>query len=190
VTISLVLLLSVTEFKYNFLAVCLVIFFGVLSKETAFFYASIYIILKSNGNILNLKSLLYATVFITIFIAAKNLAIYLANLYNGGHEVTGRIIHNQINYHLQQLKNPLFYFVMSGIFSYLYIPVFYIRKSLNKVDYLLLLMVLVWIAIMFCVGIMRELRIFTPMSFILFAILVRHVDQFGSSKIKAIQRSN
>jgi hypothetical protein len=178
VTISLVLLLSVTEFKYNFLAVCLVIFVGVLSKETAFFYASIYIILKSNCNILNVKNILYATVFIIIFIAAKNLAIYLANLYNGGHEVTGRIIHNQINYHLQQLKNPLFYFVMSGIFSYLYIPVFYIRKSLNKVDYLLLLMVLLWICIMFFVGTMRELRIFTPMSFVLFAILVRHIDQF------------
>lgn len=190
VTISLVLLLSVTEFKYNFLAVCLVIFVGVLSKETAFFYASIYIILKSNGNIFSVKNMLYATVFITIFIAAKNLAIYLANLYNGGHEVTGSIIHNQINYHLQQLKNPLFYFVMSGIFSYLYIPVFCIRKSLNKVDYFLLLMVLVWIVIMFFVGTMRELRIFTPMSFVLFAIIVRHIDQFNSSELKSIQNTN
>ena len=190
VTISLVLLLSVTKFKYNFLAVCIVIFLGVLAKETAFFYASIYIILKSNGNILNFKNILYAAVFVVIFITSKNLAIYLANLYKGGDVITGPIIYNQINSHLNQLKNPLFYFSMSGIFSYLYVPVFYIRKSLNKVDYLLLSMVLIWIGIMFVVGIMRELRIFTPMSFVLFAILVRHIDQFNSSEIKPLWNSN
>ena len=182
VTISLVILLSVKEFKYNFIAVCLVIFIGVLAKETAFFYASIYIILKSNGNIMNLKNILYAAVFVAIFIMAKNLAIFLANLYNSGNELTGSIIHNHINTHLNQLKNPLFYFAMSGIFSYLYIPVFYIRKSLDKVDFLLLLMVLIWIAIMFFVGVMRELRVFTPMSFVLFAIIIRHIDQFYYSK--------
>jgi hypothetical protein len=66
---------------------------------------------------------------------------------------------------------------MLNVCSYLYIPVFLLRRKLDRTDFLILLMIAGWTAIMSVVGIVRELRIFVPASLMMFVIMARHLDE-------------
>ena len=172
---AMMVFISTHPFKYDLIAISIALFFGALAKETILFMALVYLILRFNGRYLGAKSILTSLLFLAMFAASKYCAVEIAEHYYGGH-IPKELFYNQLMYTVRQFKNPLFYFSMVGIFSYLYLPVLFIRKELDKIDKLLLIMIFVWMLIMANVGIVRELRIFSPMCVILFLVLMRHFD--------------
>jgi len=125
------------------------------------------------------------------FLAARALVGGLVDVL-AVHEAAGGAQYEvHVLYTLQQLKNPLFFFAMLNIFSYLYIPIVALRKRLDAVDLLILCMIAVWFLVMATVGIVRELRIFVPASLLMFILLARHLDAivgwFGPGAPRRVQ---
>jgi hypothetical protein len=106
-----------------------------------------------------------------------------------GSTVGGPQFETQIAYTLQQFSNPLFLFALLNICSYLYLPVWAIRKRLDRTDMLILAMVVLWIIIMSMVGIFRQLRLFVPASVFLFVILARHLTETLRAFVPGVARA-
>ena len=88
------------------------------------------------------------------------------------------------------MRNPLLLFTLLNICSYLYVPVWAIRKRLDRTDLLILAMVVAWIIIMALVGIFRQLRLYVPASLLLFVILSRHLSEMVNASIPSLALAN
>ena len=153
---------------------------GALNKETALFGWFVYLLLSRRSFLYDptrtesVRILLFAIVAATVFLAMKSAAIFATTLLPAsGISVIDDIYLDQLANNISQLRNPLFWFVVAGMFSYLYIPVALFWRKLDRVDACLLALVLTWVALMFYVGIFRELRLYAPMSLVLYFILLK-----------------
>ena len=153
---------------------------GALNKETALFGWFIYLLLSRSDFLYaptraqGVQMLLFGTIAAIVFLAMKSAAIYATTLLPAsGISVIDDIYLNQLANNISQLRNPLFWFVVAGMFSYLYIPVALFWRRLDRLDACLLALVLTWVALMFYAGIFRELRLYAPMSLVLYFILLK-----------------
>lgn len=153
------------------------VFIATLNKETAIFYVGLYVALRAANPSANWTRV--TTVIMSCacaFVAARSLVMWLVRVLGAGLPTHNMQYEFHLAYTVEQLKNPLFVFAMLNVCSYLYVGVYLVRKRLERVDYLILMMVIGWAGIMSVVGIVRELRIFVPASLMLFVILARHLD--------------
>jgi hypothetical protein len=111
------------------------------------------------------------------FILARATVLVLLRKLGWSATTGGPQFESQLAYTLGQFGNPLFFFALLNICSYLYLPVWAIRKRLDRTDMLILAMVVVWILIMSVVGIFRQLRLFVPASVFLYVIIARHLSE-------------
>ncbi len=154
----------------------LIIFFGTLNKETAIFFLGLRIALiaDSSANKTRINFIVFAS--LAAAVAARLIAIKLSRPFDGYEFSIQHQYILQLPYTIQQLTNPILLFAMTGIFSYLYFPLIFLRKNLNKTDTIVVVMVLLWSSIMVTVGIIRELRIFAPASLLLFFVISRRLS--------------
>jgi hypothetical protein len=153
-----------------------VIFLGTMNKETAPFYGALYLIYHIADKQNRRRTFAVWALVAVAFIAARALVGGLVDVL-ALHRAGGGVQYEMhIAYTLEQLRNPLFFFAMLNIFSYLYIPLIALRKRLDAVDVLILCLIGVWVVVMATVGIVRELRIFVPASLLMFILLARHLD--------------
>jgi hypothetical protein len=155
----------------------LAVFIGTLNKETSIFYIGLYVAIRAVTEGANWARVSTVVMLSGVsFIAARSIVMWLVKTLGAGLPTHSVQYEFHLAYTLEQLKNPLFVFAMLNVCSYLYIGVFLIRRKLERVDYLILVMVAGWAAIMAVVGIVRELRIFVPASLMMFVILARHLE--------------
>jgi hypothetical protein len=154
----------------------LVIFVATLNKETAIFYSGLYVALRAVRNSGWRRTTAVLMGSVVAFLAARSLVVCLVKALVPGLPPHSEQYEFHLLYTLEQLHNPLFIFAMLNICSYLYIGVYLLRRKLDRTDFIILFMVVGWIAIMSVVGIVRELRIFVPASLMMFVIIARHLD--------------
>ena len=155
----------------------LAVFVATLNKETAIFYIGLYVVLRASAAAASWTRASSVILLSALsFVAARSLVMWLVKTLGAGPPTQGMQYELHLAYTLEQLKNPLFVFAMLNICSYLYVGVFLLRRKLQRVDYLILMMVAGWMVIMSMVGIVRELRIFVPASLMMFVIIARHLD--------------
>lgn len=153
------------------------IFVATFNKETAVFYSGLYLALRAGRTADWNRTIAVQAACGVAFIAARSAVVELAHRISAGAPMHNQQYEVHLLYTLQQMKNPLFVFAMLNICSYLYVAVFLIRKKLDRVDWLIMLMIGGWMAIMSVVGIVRELRIFVPASLMMFVIIARHLEE-------------
>lgn len=160
------------------------LFFASLNKETAGFVLTFYVIHHYGRR--SIREML-ATLILSV--AACMLARYFVFFFLTSMDIAGLAVRNQFEIRLihnlgQLFGNPLAWFSMLGIMSYTYIFPILLRRHLDRRDRFLLLAVLLWTAIMFVVGEIRELRIFAPMSLFIFILFSKHFralrEEFGT----------
>ena len=153
-----------------------VVFLGTMNKETTPFYGALYLICHATDKQYWKRTFAVWALVAVAFIAARALVGQLVDVL-AIHPAAGGVQYEvHVSYTLQQLRNPLFYFSMLNIFSYLYIPLIALRKRLQAVDVLILCMIGTWVLVMAAVGIVREQRIFVPASLLMYVLLARHLD--------------
>jgi hypothetical protein len=156
------------------------IMIATFNKETAVFYSGLYVAVRAGRDGRDADWFKISCVVAACavgFIIARSVVMELVRSH-ATHVVPGSQQYEfHLAYTLEQLKNPLFVFAMLNVCSYLYVPIFLLRRKLDRTDYLILLMIAGWTAIMAVVGIVRELRIFVPASLMMFVILARHLDE-------------
>jgi hypothetical protein len=163
------------------------IFIATLNKETAIFYSGLYVALRAPYKTTDWR--LTTTVLAECslaFLMARGLVVSLVQLLGAHAPTTTHQYEFHLMYTLEQLKNPLFIFAMLNICSYLYVPVFLLRKKLDRTDLLILFMIGGWIAIMSAVGIVRELRIFVPASLMMYVVLARHLAAVAEAWVPGV----
>ena len=164
------------SFKNNLSLILLLI--ASLNKETAVFGWLIFYIISTYKNeklfaYLTIKHLIFLMLAGVTMIISKVISIEISNYLITSKQHIAIILHeNHLKENFRQLFNPLFWFSMIGIFSYLYIPLVFVRKKLQRIDLVLLILVLIWFLIMFFVGLIRELRLFVPISLVFFYIYI------------------
>jgi hypothetical protein len=165
------------------------VFVATLNKETAVFYSGLYLVfsIERHRNWKRVTIVLFASA--AAFILARTTVLLLIRKLGQGSTVGGPQFETQIAYTLQQFRNPLFLFALLNICSYLYLPVWAIRKRLDRTDMLILAMVVLWIIIMSMVGIFRQLRLFVPASVFLFVILARHLTETLRAFVPGVARA-
>jgi hypothetical protein len=159
----------------------LAIFIATFNKETAVFYSGLYLALRAGRDANWNRTLLVQVACGAAFLVARSVVIQLAHRMGSGAPMHNQQYEMHLLYTLEQLKNPLFLFAMLNICSYLYVAIFLLRKKLDRTDWLILLMIGGWIAIMSVVGIVRELRIFVPASLMMFVIIARHLEEIAAA---------
>jgi hypothetical protein len=159
----------------------LAIFVATFNKETAVFYSGLYLALRAGRDASWLRTSAVQVACGGAFLLARSVVIQLVKRIGSGAPMNNQQYEVHLQYTLQQLKNPLFVFAMLNICSYLYVAIFLLRKKLDRTDFLILLMIGGWIAIMSVVGIVRELRIFVPASLMMFVIIARHLEVIAAA---------
>jgi hypothetical protein len=153
------------------------IYVATLNKETAAFYTGLYLIVAIERH-RNWKRI---SVVLLACIAAAILARVTILLWLRHHGLDSAASGSQAEVHvadtIRQIRNPLFLFALLNICSYLYIPVWAIRRVLDRTDWLILLMIVAWVAIVATFGIVRQLRLYVPASLLLFVINARHLSE-------------
>ncbi len=164
------------SYTYDIIAL-VVLFFGVANKETIVFGFAFYVIIRFGINIINCYLVVNFRIIalcisgVIIALMSKYICMYAATyVLKAPNELSGDLAAFQLFGNLRQILNPLFIFSIVGVFSYLYIPIIFLRKKLDWEDATLLIVVALWCFIMVNVGIVRELRIFAPMSIVLYYI--------------------
>jgi hypothetical protein len=152
------------------------IFVATLNKETAIFYSGLYVALRVGRNADWRRTTAVLVACTVAFVLARSEVVQLVKIFGAGAPTHNQQYEFHLLYTLEQLKNPLFVFSMLNICSYLYVPIFLLRRKLDRTDFLILFMILGWMAIMSVVGIVRELRIFVPASLMMFVIMARHLQ--------------
>jgi hypothetical protein len=158
------------------------VFVATLNKETAVFYSGLYLVfsIEKKKNWRKAAVVLIATA-VAFLLSRLSVLTLLGHLgmaaTTGGPQFENQFVSNTVG----QLKNPLLYFALLNICSYLYVAVWAIRKRLDRTDLLILSMVIAWILIMSVVGVVRQLRLFVPASLLLYVILGRHLGEMLGS---------
>jgi hypothetical protein len=163
---------------------------ATLNKETAVFYSGLYLIfsIERRSDWKRVTAVLLASG--VAFIVARTFVLFLVHRLAPGSTAQGPQFLLQLLYTLQQMRNPLLLFTLLNICSYLYVPVWAIRKRLDRTDLLILAMVVAWIIIMALVGIFRQLRLYVPASLLLFVILSRHLSEMVNASIPSLALAN
>jgi hypothetical protein len=167
----------------------LAVFVATLTKETAVFYSGLYLVLsiQRRTEYRRVGAVVIATA--VAFLAARSSVVMLVShsglaTPNAGEQFENQFVTNTLG----QLKNPLLFFALLNICSYLYLAVWAIRKRLDRTDALILAMVIAWIIIMSAVGIIRQLRLFVPASLMLYVIMSRHLGETIDALLPGITR--
>lgn len=176
---TLIFYLAISTRGLQELVLPLAIFVATMNKETAAFYFGLYLIFRLN-NTSNWKLTVgVAFASITSFVLARSLVLlFVSTVTSRPTSLESQYVFHLLDSTLPELKNPLLVFAMLNVCSYLYVPILFLRKSLDRTDKLILGMAGVWFLIMANVGVIRELRLFAPASLMLFVILARHLDFF------------
>jgi len=165
------------------------VFVATLNKETAVFYSGLYLVfsIERHRDWKRVAFVLVASA--AAFVLARATVLLLVRKLGPGVATSGPQFEIQFGYTMQQFRNPLFVFALLNICSYLYLPVWAIRKRLDRTDMFILAMVLAWVIIMSMVGIFRQLRLFVPASVMLFLIIARHLSEVMGAVVPRIARS-
>jgi hypothetical protein len=154
-----------------------VVFVASMNKETAAFYSGLYLAMRIGDSKERLRAAMVVGACVVAALAARLTVIWIASHLAAPAGADSAQYELHLGYTLAQFRNPLFVFAMVGICSYLYIPIFLMRRRFDTVDICILLLVSAWIVIMSAVGIVRELRVFVPASLLLFVIITRHLPE-------------
>ena len=152
------------------------VFVATFNKETAVFYSGLYLIFSIERRRDWKRVVLVLIGCAAAFVLARSGVLLLTEMLgapsSGGHQFENHVLET-----LQQFKNPSLLIAFTAIFSYLYLPVWVIRKRLDRTDFLILGMVLLWLLVISTVGILRQFRLYVPASVLLFVILARHLSE-------------
>jgi hypothetical protein len=166
------------------------VFVATLNKETALFYSGLYLAFsierRTNWKevafvlLASVAGFLLARSFVVMFVTHSGLTTT-----TGGPQYEYQFVSNT----LSQLRNPLLFFALLNICSYLYLGVWVIRKRLDRTDMLILALVIAWILTMSVVGVVRQLRLFVPASVLLYVILARHLAEIVDAMLEGKTRA-
>lgn len=154
----------------------LAVFVATFNKETAVFYSGLYLIFSIERRRDWKRVVLVLFACGVAFILARS-SVLLLTRDLGAPSSGGQQFENHVVETLQQFKNPSLLLAFTAVFSYLYLPVWVIRKRLDRTDLLILGMVLLWLIVISTVGILRQFRLYVPASVLLFVILARHLTE-------------
>jgi hypothetical protein len=152
------------------------VYVATLNKETAAFYTGLYLIvaIQRHSNWKRVAIVLLACVAAAIL--ARATILFWLRRHGLDSVASGSQAEVHLSYTIQQIKNPLFLFSLMNICSYLYLPVWAMRKRFDRTDWLILALILGWLIIVATFGIVRQLRLYVPASLLLFVIIARHLS--------------
>jgi hypothetical protein len=153
------------------------VFVATFAKETAIFYSAMYLALNAGNRSMWKRVAGVLTLSVVAFVLARVAVTLIARHLSASASNIGPDYEYHLSYSLAQMHNPLLAFSLLNICSYLYVPVIALRKRLDRTDFYILAMVVIWIVIMTMFGIIRELRLFVPATIMLFVILARHLSE-------------
>jgi hypothetical protein len=163
------------------------VFVATFNKETAVFYSGLYLIFSIERHRDWKRVVLVLFCCAAAFVLARSSVLLLTRTL-GAPSSGGIQFENHILETLQQLKNPSLLIAFTAVFSYLYLPVWVIRKRLDRTDVLILGMVLLWMLVISTVGILRQFRLYVPASVLLFVILARHLSEVLAAWVPTFTR--
>jgi hypothetical protein len=173
---AIVFFLCITAGRTAEILLPVAVYVATLNKETAAFYTGLYLIvaIQRHSNWKRVAIVLLACVAAAIL--ARATILFWLRRHGLDSVASGSQAEVHLSYTIQQIKNPLFLFSLMNICSYLYLPVWAMRKRFDRTDWLILALILGWMIIVATFGIVRQLRLYVPASLLLFVIIARHLS--------------
>ena len=171
--------------EINVWAMVLIMFVGALNKESVLMFPAIYAVLNVRGNNL-FKVMSVAAVMGASGLAGKYTAVAFVH-YVRTDEIVSYFVEHHLHQNIEQFLNPLFYISVVSICAFLYVPVLFIRKSFDYRDWALLVISFAIFLMLMKIALIRELRLFSPISVIFLIILARHREALWQ-KVRDLSR--
>jgi hypothetical protein len=155
------------------------ILFASFNKETALFMIPVFVVYAACAGTTNRWSILSAAISVAAVLIAKYIAYYyVIKMINPDVSLDPHVYENKILDNLKQLLNPLAWFAWAGVFGggtvFLAMP----GASVRLLNFAIAVIIIGWLAILFVVGLPREMRLFGPMAFLVILPLMLKIETF------------
>lgn len=157
----------------------LLTFISGLNKETALFLPFVYVIFVVVSGRLDRSQKISVALAVVAAILAKYFGFYyVISVVKAGAILSPKVYEQHFMHNLQQMLNPLAWLSWASAFGGAWILVFQRWNKMRVVNLLIIAIVLAWLAIVFVVGIAREIRLFGFLIFPLLVPIMLKIEQF------------
>jgi hypothetical protein len=160
--------LSIARFKWLHAGLIMTCLVAGLNKETAVFYPVMFLLFRYAIGKMTSLDIAAAVIATTAAFLSKYLSLmYLSFVNDYSVPADAQFFELQIVYNIEQMTNPLAWLSWLGAFGGLYILIVPLLSRVPRRILVPTIMILLcWVAIMFVVGISREMRLLGPMGII------------------------